>query len=82
MPCNQTENGLINEPFRMQDARAFTDYRSASELDREVRHVLDKNKCGAKSSLDYKYCLIRNADILITYFNKKIFEKNGVYKCN
>ena len=67
----------------MQDARAFTDYRSSNdELDREIREVLDKNGCGAKSSFDFKLCLIRNADVLISHFNKKTFKKNGVYKCN
>lgn len=83
MPCNKTDNGeLINEPYRMQDARAFTDYRSSTELAREVRQVLDKNGCGANSTYDFKLCLTRNADTLISYFNKKNFQKNGVYKCN
>ena len=83
MSCNKTDNGVsVNEPFRMQDARAFTDYRSSNELDREVRQVLDKNGCGANSTYDYKLCLTRNADTLIKHFNKKTFEKNGVYNCN
>ena len=83
MPCNKTDNGeLINEPYRMEDARAFTDYRSASELAREVRQVLDNNGCASNSTYNFKLCLIRNTDTLIRYFNKKNFEKNGVYKCN
>ena len=83
MPCNKTDDGeLINEPYRMQDARAFTDYRSSSELVREVRHILDKNGCKSNSTYDFKLCLTRNADTLIGHFNKKNFKKNGVYKCN
>lgn len=83
MPCNKTDNGeMINEPYRMQDARAFTDYRSAGELTREVRQVLDNNGCSSNSTYNLKLCLTRNADTLIRHFNKKNFEKNGVYKCN
>ena len=83
MPCNITETGnRINEPYRMNDGRAFTDNRSSSEIYREIRQVLDKNGCGANSTYDFKLCLTRNADTLIKHFNKKAFEKNGVYKCN
>ena len=83
MPCNNTENGLINEPYLMNDGgRGFTDNRSSSEINREIRQVLDKGGCGGESSYDFKLCLIRNADTLIKHFNKKTFEKNGVYKCS
>jgi hypothetical protein len=76
MSCNKTETGIsVNEPYRMQDARTFTDYRSSNELDREVRQVLEKNGCSAKSTYDYKLCLTRNADILIKHFNTKPLKK-------
>ena len=56
MPCNKTEDGrLINEPYRMQDGRAFTDYRSSNDLDREVRQLLDKNGCVSESHTILNY---------------------------
>ena len=83
MPCNKTENGqLVNEPYRMQDGRAFTDYRSSNDLVREVRQILDKNGCMSDSTYQFKLCLIRNTNSIANYFEKKNFEKNGVYKCN
>ena len=47
MSCNLSYAGKFFEPYRMQDGRGFTDYRSSNELDREIREVLDKNGCNS-----------------------------------
>ena len=81
MSCNLSKSGNFFEPYRMQDGRGFTDYRSSNELDREIVDLVKKSGCDSSDSYEYKQCLIRNANNLFKNFDNSQKKKMGVYKC-
>ena len=65
------------EPYRMSDARSFTDYRQNHEIDKEVKNFLcnSNNKC-CKNNYNYKVCLINTCDSVKQYLNNDYFKNN------
>ena len=65
------------EPYRMNDARAFTDYRANHELNDEIKQVLCKvnNKC-CKNNYNYQVCLENSCDVVKKYMEKDHFKNN------
>ena len=67
----------IIEPFRMHDARAFTDYRPNHELDKEVKKYLCKaNKNCCADNYNYKVCLVNSCDNVKAYLSNDPFKNN------
>ena len=69
-----------NEPYRMSDARSFTDYRPRHEQDNELRNVIcdANNKCCNSSNDNDKFrvCMINNTDTVKGYLLNDNFKGN------
>ena len=76
--CNKTSNNKYFEsPARMDDGRAFTDYRPSSSVDDMIRY--SNNVMG---NYAYRQFLIHNADNIININNKYTQDKVGNGQCN
>jgi hypothetical protein len=71
------ENNI--EPYRMNDARSFTDYRPNHELNHEIKKYLcnANNKCCA-NNYNYKVCLSNTYDNVSSYLSSDPFKNNYV----
>lgn len=70
--CNKTSNNkYFNCPARMDDGRAFTDYRPSSDVENMIQYSNN-----IMSSYQYRQFLIHNADKIMnvntTYSNNKL----------
>jgi hypothetical protein len=76
--CNKTSNNkYFNCPARMNDGRAFTDYRSSSSVDDMIRYSNN-----VMSNYEYRQFLIHNADKIMKVNNQYTSEKMGCTDCN
>jgi hypothetical protein len=76
--CNKTSNNkYFDSPARMDDGRAFTDYRSSNSVDDMIRF---SNNIG--SSYEYRQFLINNATNIMNINNKYTVDKVGSNSCN
>ena len=76
--CNKTSNNkYFNCPARMDDGRAFTDYRPSNTVDDMIRYSNN-----VMSSYDYRQFLIHNADNIMEINNLYTTEKVGCDSCN
>ena len=81
MSCNKTDFGKIFEPYRMNDGRGFTDYRSKSEVLRDVRELASQLGCDSMDNYNLKLCLSRNGDKIINSQISRTVKDMGIYKC-
>ena len=81
MSCNITDKGNMHEPYRMNDGRGFTDYRSSRELNSDLINLLKLSGCNPDDSYEYKLCLIRNQNKILKNLNNKAKKEMGIYKC-
>ena len=69
-----------NEPYRMSDARAFTDYRPRHEQDNELRNILcntNNDCCNSTNDNDkFRVCMINNGDNIMGYLLNDNFKGN------
>jgi hypothetical protein len=76
--CNKTSNNkYFGSPARMDDGRAFTDYRSSSSVDDMIRYSNN-----VMNNYEYRQFLIHNADNIINVNNKYTQDKIGNVNCN
>ena len=76
--CNKTSNNkYFNSPARMDDGRAFTDYRASTSVDDMIRY--SNNVMG---SYEYRQFLIHNALNIMKVNQDYTQEKIGNGSCN
>ena len=76
--CNKTSNNkYFDSPARMDDGRAFTDYRSSNSIDDMIKY---SNNIG--SSYEYRQFLINNAVNIMNVINQNTASKMGCNSCN
>ena len=76
--CNKTSNNKYFDcPARMDDGRAFTDYRPSSTVDDMIRYSNN-----VMSSYDYRQFLMNNANNIMDVNNNYTKEKVGCDSCN
>lgn len=76
--CNKTSNNKYFDcPARMDDARLFTDYRSSSTVNDEIRYSNNM-----MSSYEYRQFLINNGNQIIQISNDYIKSKAGCDSCD
>jgi hypothetical protein len=76
--CNKTSNNkYFNSPARMDDGRAFTDYRASTSVDDMIRY--SNNVMG---SYEYRQFLIHNATNIMNVNSKYIDNKVGMSNCD
>ena len=81
MSCNLQNDMLVHEPFRMNDGRQFTDYRSHTDLNKDFVNSVNKTGCNNNNSYTIKQCAINNFSKLFEKEFINTFVKSGVYKC-
>jgi len=65
------------EPYRMADARSFTDYRQSHETDKQVKKYLCKlNSSCCKNNYNYKVCLVNSCNNVKNYLENDYFKDN------
>ena len=65
------------EPYRMSDARSFTDYRPNHELDNDIKKFLcDSNTLCCKNNSNYKICLTNGCKTIKKYLYDNKFKDN------
>ena len=76
--CDKTSNNKYFDcPARMDDGRAFTDYRSSSSVDDMIRY--SNNVLG---SYEYRQFLINNSKNIMAINNNYVNSKMGCNSCN
>jgi hypothetical protein len=76
--CNKTSNNKYFDcPARMDDGRAFTDWRPSSTVDDMIRYSNN-----VFSNYEYRQFLIHNADKLMNINSKYTQDKVGCNSCN
>jgi hypothetical protein len=76
--CNKTSNNkYFDSPARMDDGRAFTDYRQSNSIDNMIR--VSNN---ISSNYEYRQFLINNAKKIININNEYTLSKVGNGSCN
>ena len=76
--CHKTSNNKYFDcPARMDDGRAFTDYRASSTVDNMIRYSNN-----TMSSFEYRQFLINNASEIMNVTNNYIKEKVGCNSCD
>jgi hypothetical protein len=76
--CNKTSNNKYFDcPARMDDGRAFTDYRASSTVDEMIKY--SNNVMGSN---DYRQFLIHNGNNIINVAREYTKEKIGNGDCN
>ena len=76
--CNKTSNNkYFDSPARMDDGRAFTDYRSSNSIDDMIRYSNNIN-----SSYQYRQFLINNGSNIMNINNIYTMDKVGSNSCN
>ena len=79
--CNNMNEVMINFN-KMNDGRAFTDYRSCHETNMDLYHNSKKMCPSTENSYDSRICVQRNTGSIINNVN---LELNGSYnlpRCN
>jgi hypothetical protein len=75
--CNKTSNNKYFDcPARMDDGRAFTDYRPNSDVNDMIRYSNNM-----MSSYEYRQFLINNGDKIMEVNNKYTNDKLGCNNC-
>lgn len=65
------------EPYRMSDARSFTDYRQNHETNKQVKtFVCNSNKQCCKNNYNYKVCLLNSCESVKQYLENDYFKNN------
>ena len=65
------------EPYRMSDARSFTDYRQNHETNKQVKKfVCNSNTQCCKNNYNYKVCLVNGSDNVKQYLENDYFKNN------
>ena len=66
--CEKKNDGYLCFPFRMQDGRALTDYRSSRVIYNEMTKKLCNNNkecCNSNNTHNVSLCMQRNTDFLM-----------------
>ena len=65
------------EPYRMADARSFTDYRQNHETNKQVKKfVCNSNTQCCKNNYNYKVCLVNSSESVKQYLENDYFKNN------
>ena len=81
MSCN---NGLYF-PYRMNDAREFTDYRSQADIHGEFLNTVCNNvkdeRCCDGDNFNLKQCILHNSSEILDILKNNAANKSGIKKC-
>lgn len=81
--CIKKNDKFLCFPYRMQDGRALTDYRSSRVIyNTMVKDLCDKNSecCNDNNTYSISQCLQRNTDLLIDKSTKTINRDSGIHR--
>lgn len=73
-------------PYRMNDGREFTDYRSQADTHRDFLNMVctnikDKECCDNNDSYNIKKCIQKNTNQIVSLINNNTSNKSKIKKC-
>ena len=81
--CVKKNDKFLCFPYRMQDGRALTDYRSSRVIyNTMVKDLCDKNSgcCNDNNTYSISQCLQRNTDLLMNKSTNTLNKCSGIHK--